>query len=117
MPWCDLSLETLPAVRLYAGQAGGNRPLSEPRWNRATLTLMMTRIGSLLLLLGLASGLIWAARQSSGPVDATWARTHDKTLRQLLRLRPDVRLDFKAARRDPQEPEYYLAQFDAVQGI
>jgi predicted DsbA family dithiol-disulfide isomerase len=78
---------------------------------------MMTRIGSLLLLLGLASGLIWAARQSSGPVDATWARTHDKTLRQLLRLRPDVRLDFKAARRDPQEPEYYLAQFDAVQGI
>ncbi len=77
----------------------------------------MTRIGSLLLLLGLASGLIWAARQSSGPVDTAWARTHDKTLRQILGLRPDARLDFKTARRDPKEPEYYLAQFDVVQGI
>ncbi len=78
---------------------------------------MMTRIGSLLLLLGLATGLNWAARQSSGPVDASWARTHDKTLRQVLGLRPDARLDFKTARRDPKEPEYYLAQFDVVQGI
>ena len=77
----------------------------------------MTRIGSFLLLLGLATGLNWAARQTSGPVDAAWARAHDKTLRQIFNLRPDARLDFKMARQDPKEPEYYLAQFDVVQGI
>ncbi|HXE75555.1 MAG TPA: thioredoxin domain-containing protein [Candidatus Xenobia bacterium] len=78
---------------------------------------MMTRIGSLVLLLGLASGLIFAARQSAGPVNAEWARTHDAALRKIMRLRSDARLDFRTARVDPSNPNYYLAEFDAVQGV
>jgi len=79
---------------------------------------MMTRIGSLLLLLGMAAGLIWMGRQTSaaGPIDAGWARSNEVQLRRVLNLRPNMQLEYKKVIEDPKAPQYYVVQFDIVTG-
>lgn len=79
---------------------------------------MMTRIGSLLLLLGMAFGLVWMGRQTSaaGPIDAGWARANEPQLRRVLNLRPNMKLEYKRVLEDPQAPQYYVVQFDIVTG-
>lgn len=79
---------------------------------------MMTRIGSLLLLLGMAIGLIWMGRKTSaaGPIDSGWVRTNEPQLRRVLNLRPNMKLEYKKVLEDPQAPQYYVVQFDIVTG-
>ena len=79
---------------------------------------MMTRVGSLLLLLGMAAGLIWMGRQTSaaGPIDAAWARSNEVQLRRVLNLRPNMQLEYKKVIEDPKAPQYYVVQFDIVTG-
>jgi protein-disulfide isomerase len=79
---------------------------------------MMTRIGSLLLLLGMAVALIWMGRQTvaAGPIDAGWARTNEVQLRRVLNLRPNMELKYKKVLEDPEAPQYYVVQFDIVTG-
>lgn len=79
---------------------------------------MMTRIGSLLLLLGMAAGLIWMGRQTSaaGPIDSGWARSNEVQLRRVLSLRPNMELQYKKVLEDPKAPQYYVVQYDIVTG-
>jgi protein-disulfide isomerase len=79
---------------------------------------MMNRIGSLLLLLGMAAGLIWMGRRTSaaGPIDAGWARTNETQLRRVLNLRPGMELQYKKVFEEPKAPQYYVVQFDVITG-
>jgi protein-disulfide isomerase len=79
---------------------------------------MMTRIGSLLLLLGMAAGLIWMGRKTvaAGPIDSDWARANEVQLRRVLNLRPNMQLQYKKVLEDPEAPQYYVVQFDLITG-
>lgn len=81
----------------------------------------MGRFASIVLLLGLALGLVWAGRRAAseaddtarGGVDAAWAAAHSTQLRRVLNLPAPYRLEFKKVRESPL-PDYYLVWFDVV---
>ncbi|MEE9235445.1 MAG: thioredoxin domain-containing protein [Candidatus Acidoferrales bacterium] len=83
----------------------------------------MSRISSFVLLVALATGIGWAARQSSPAandaatveVDSAWVATHLLNLRRILNLPGSIRLDFRE-KGEGSVPGYHLLLFDLRSG-
>jgi protein-disulfide isomerase len=76
----------------------------------------MSRFGSLVLMVGLLAGVLWAGRQGApGSVDAGWAAAHDQELRRVLNLPPSAELEFREVQ-EKADAARVLAVLDAVDG-